>query len=459
MGKTKVPKMAGQLNRRFIMITLTAILCTVVLSAFVYYQLFKREVFTALKTDAQIVQPLDTTEIIADMKKLESQDIDNIRITVISKDGDVVYDNNANIGEMENHSSRPEFKEAEKKGEGQAVRTSHTLGKNTFYYAVRLDHGYVLRTAKEAGSLYSLFSSVFPAIALISVVMSGLCILLSHIMTKNAVRPIRELAGNLEQNQMTGTYEELIPFIEKIRRQHDDLLKSVNIRQEFTANVSHELKTPLTAIAGYAGLIENHMVSEEESEHFAHEIDKNAKRLLTLINDIIRLSELDQGQLNEEFQRENLREIGENAVEMLKFSAEEHDIAIAFHGNKNLYISGNRQMLEEVAYNLCENAIRYNHPQGTVDVTVKEEENQAILEVKDTGIGISKKDQKRVFERFYRVDKSRSKQTGGTGLGLAIVKHIVALHPGAEIRLESELQQGTTIQVRFPLIKSSDNIE
>ena len=219
-------------------------------------------------------------------------------------------------------------------------------------------------------------------------------------------------------------YEELIPYIEAIKGQHEDVLQNARMRQEFTANVSHELKTPLAAISGYSELIQNGMASsEQEICRFAGEIHSNADRLLTLINDVIRLSELDGEEMQETLEQVNLREVAENCVNMLRVSAEKHEVTIDFQG-ENAVILATRQMTEEVLYNLCDNAIRYNRPGGSVHVMVKDRLDQAVLVVQDTGIGIPKEHQERIFERFYRVDKGRSKSTGGTGLGHAIVKHI-----------------------------------
>jgi len=219
------------------------------------------------------------------------------------------------------------------------------------------------------------------------------------------------------------------------------------MRQEFTANVSHELKTPLTAISGYAELIETGMASEEDVERFAEGIHKSSNRLLTLINDIIKLSEIDGNDPEEDQEQVNLFQSAKVCVEMLQVSAEKHEVSIALAGEE-CYVQGNKQMIDELLYNLCDNAIRYNNAGGRVEVRVYKREDKTVLEVEDTGIGIPKESQERVFERFYRVDKSRSKQTGGTGLGLAIVKHIIAKH-NASMELESEVGVGTKITVNF----------
>ena len=259
--------------------------------------------------------------------------------------------------------------------------------------------------------------------------------------------PIEELAKNLEGPGMYHVYEELEPYVTTIRAQHEDIIRNANMRQEFTANVSHELKTPLTSISGYSELIENGIATGDDVQRFAREIHKSSNRLLTLINDIIRLSELDV--TTEDIMEElDICDMAANCVEMLQMSAEKHQVQLSFSGEQQM-VTANRQMMDELIYNLCDNAIRYNNPGGRVDVSVYREVERVVLEVKDNGIGIPEKDQERIFERFYRVDKSRSKSTGGTGLGLAIVKHIIALHDNVKLELRSKLGEGTTIYVYF----------
>ena len=223
---------------------------------------------------------------------------------------------------------------------------------------------------------------------------------------------------------------------------------NAKLRQEFTANVSHELKTPLTAISGYAELIENGMISsDDEIRRMAGEIHNNSGRLITLINDVIRLSELDEEQ-DEILEKVPLSVVAQSSVKMLQINAEKHHVTLTFEG-EDAFIWGTRQMVDEVVYNLCDNAIRYNKENGSVTVRVYRENGRAVLQVQDTGIGIPQECQERIFERFYRVDKGRSKLTGGPGLGLAIVKHILMRLKG-ELKLVSTPGQGTIITIAFP---------
>lgn len=437
--------MKRKINKMLVLIATLAIFTTMLLITLVYYDLYRLQVTEDLQSYALLLRECDTQ---GEIRRIGgSMDAEKLRVTLIDSDGAVIFDNKAELNRMENHRNRPEILMAAKYGEGQAVRESETLSGNTFYYAVCLQDGSILRVAKDVGSIYSIFGRALPSLLLIFVILIILCLMMAHFLTGKLILPIEQLAGKLDEYDDKTDYEELTPFINMIREQHQDIMKSARIRQDFTANVSHELKTPLTSISGYAELIETGMASEEDVIRFARGIHVSANRLLTLINDIIRLSELDgtDGELPKE--RVNLYELASTCVEMLELNAEKHKVTITMKGTEN-YVNGNKQMLEELLYNLCDNAIRYNNVNGRVEVEVSAQNGHTCLIVKDTGIGIPKEHQERIFERFYRVDKSRSKSTGGTGLGLAIVKHIIAKHD-AGLELESEFGVGTTIKVSF----------
>ena len=437
--------MKKKINLQFMFISAVGILLTFCLSTVIFYELFKSEVVDELKTYADVIKETQSYDQI--LQGEYDPDVDDLRITMIKKDGKVFYDSFADIKKMENHANRQEVRQALKHGNGKAIRTSDTLDKNTFYYAIRLDDGNILRVAKESRSIWSVFIKVTPAILILIFVILAISKMLSDVLTKSLLLPIEQMSENLDHLEDITTYKEPMPFINTIQEQHKNILMNAKMRQEFTANVSHELKTPLTAISGYSELIQNGMTNEEETIRFAGEIHKSAKRLLTLINDTIRLSQLDTSEQKVIYEAIDLYKIAEDCVNMLKFSAENHGITISIHGT-NAYLEGNKEMLEEVVYNLCDNAIRYNNEGGKVDVTVKPVKGKIYLCVEDNGIGISKEHQERIFERFYRVDKSRSKSTGGTGLGLAIVKHIIQQH-GAHMELTSEKGKGTKIEIEF----------
>ena len=441
--------MRKKINTELVLIAAVAIILTSIFATFTYYRIFQTEVFGSLRTCAHVLAESvpDENSDLGDYPVVD----EDLRITLIDEAGTVLMDTNADIGGMGNHGERPEIKQAFFEGEGRDVRRSETLERSTFYYAMRLKDGNILRVAKETGSIYSMFLDAIPSLMLIAVILFAFCALLAHFLTKSFIAPIEKVAKNLDGQVDVGSYKELTPFLETIQEQHQNILKSAKMRQDFTANVTHELKTPLTSISGYAELIESGMTGEKETRRFAKEIHRNAKRLIRLINDILQLSELDTRETTLETEQLNLYGMAATCVEMLKINAEPNQVKLSVRG-KSAWIEGNRSMIEELLYNLCSNAIRYNKPNGTVEVSVNKTEEGVLLQVADTGIGIPAKHQERIFERFYRVDKSRSKERGGTGLGLAIVKHIVAEH-GAKMTLESEEGVGTTISVLFSVNK------
>lgn len=442
--------MRKKINTELVLIAAVAIILTSIFATFTYYRIFQTEVFGSLRTCAHVLAESipDESSDLGDYSLVE----EHLRITLIDENGTVLMDTNADIGGMSNHGERPEIREAYLEGEGRDVRKSETLERSTFYYAMKLNTGEILRVAKETGSIYSMFFDAIPSLAGVAVVLIIFCAFLAHFLTKSFIAPIERVAKNLDGEVDVGSYKELTPFLETIQQQHQNIIKSAKMRQDFTANVTHELKTPLTSISGYAELIESGMTEEKETRRFAKEIHRNAKRLIRLINDILQLSELDTRETVLETERLNLYGMAATCVEMLKINAEPNKVKLGIKG-RVAWIEGNRSMIEELLYNLCSNAIRYNKPNGLVEILVTETEEGTLLKVADTGIGIPKQHQEHVFERFYRVDKSRSKERGGTGLGLAIVKHIVAEH-NAQISLESEEGVGTTISILFPKINS-----
>lgn len=440
--------MKRKINTRLVLIAILAVLASTISTTIVYYNLFQRQIRNDLSVSAKLLKDthyFETSDINPDNIDL-STDISELRVTWVDTDGTVLYDNDASTTVLGNHSDRPEIQEAFENGVGECVRRSDTMNKNTFYYAVLLDNKTVLRVSTEAGSIWSVFLAVSPMIMLIVIIIVVVCIVLSHMLTRQLIAPIEKMAQNMEDASMEPPYKELVPFASMIRKQHTDILSAAKARQDFSANVSHELKTPLTAISGYAELIEAGMVDEEKQKHFIQEIRKNAQRLLSLINDIIRLSELDRTDSQSAFEKFDLNEIVSECMEALDVNAKNRQVTLEYTGEK-CNICGSKEMMRELTDNLVQNAIRYNKPNGSVWVEVHGGD-QPRLVVKDNGIGIPADEQQRIFERFYRVDKSRSKATGGTGLGLAIVKHIVEIHD-AKLSLESELGQGTTITVNF----------
>ncbi len=433
--------MARKMNVNFMVVTAVSIILSVFLTTVVSYQFFQKEVFADLSSFVEIMEDLQL------MERMEHEGFVNpqeeLRITWIAEDGSVLYDSYSGEDVLDNHKQRPEVVQAMQKGQGTSIRKSQTMGQNIFFYAKRAQDGTILRIAKQAGSIWNVYRNTLPITVLIAILSFLISVWIARQLTRAFVLPIEQMAANMGQMENVSTYKELMPFIELIRSRHEEALRNGKIRQEFTANVSHELKTPLTAISGYAELIANGMASKKEGRHFAEEIHRNAQRLLALINDILQLSELDDSSdYKSSFESVDVYATAARCVEMLQPVAGKHGVMLSLKGTP-LVIQANRGLLEELVYNLCDNAIRYNRQGGHVWVTVTDK-----LIVQDDGIGISPKYQKRVFERFFRVDKSRSRKTGGTGLGLAIVKHIAEVH-GAAVSLDSDIGIGTTVHVEF----------
>ena len=422
-----------------------AILATTLLLSWVNYEMFKGRVMDDLEAYGRMfaVEMNGEAETQSALHSLE----EDIRVTLVHADGTVYYDNFADPNAMDNHADRPEIRQALENGSGSDIRNSSTVDQSAFYYAVRLKNGDVMRLAQEASNIWSVYFRSMPLIMLLAAGMACVSLYLAHLLTARLVQPIERMTAHLNNVSGVARYPELEPFMDMIEQQHEEILRSANMRVEFTANVSHELKTPLTSISGYAELIESGMAQGEQAKTFAAEIHKSANRLLTLINDIIRLSQMDAPMPDLKFEPVDLAQIAANTFEQLEMSARKVDVTLQLDA-KPAMVEADRQMMDELLYNLCDNAIRYNVHGGSVKLEVRPIRDKVIVCVQDTGIGISPENQEHVFERFYRVDKSRSKATGGTGLGLAIVKHIAVKH-NAQIELESELGRGTKISVIF----------
>ena len=351
----------------------------------------------------------------------ETGQLTTSRITLLNAEGKILYDSERHPEELENHGNRPEIQEAMEKGEGEQIRFSETLSDQTFYYAVKLDNGDILRVAKTTDSVFHTMVSSFTLMGILFLIILALGFLLIERQTKKLIEPINRL--DLEHPLKNVEYEELRPLLNRVDEQNKQIASQVEelkqaeaVRREFSANVSHELKTPLMSISGYAEIMKNGMVRPQDISEFAGRIYDEASRLTSLVQDIIEISKLDE-------------KSGEMPFE-------------------NVEIYGVRHILYEMCYNLVDNAMKYNREGGYVKVSLSTTEDHVCFTVEDNGIGIAKEEQERIFERFYRVDKSHSRKTGGTGLGLSIVKHGAALHH-AQITLNSEPEKGTKIQVFF----------
>ena len=422
-------------------ITITAVLILSVFYSYSDNQLKEQLRVVESVVENQLAQDDDTAFISNHIDK-------NVRITLVAKDGTVIADSQESANKLGNHLNRQEIQQAIKNGEATVTRHSDTQEKKVYYFAKQLDNGNVLRVSAEAKSIGKFFSDYIIYILLCIIVVIVTAVFVSMGITKSIVKPITQLGQSLDNIDKFKSDEELKPLVNALLQQKKKQKMLDKQKKQFTANVSDELKTPLTSIAGYAELIETGMAKPEDIKPFAGVIRKQALRLVNLSEDIIQLSQLEESDDEDmSFESVNLYEIAQRCVEALNINAINKGVTLNLTGEE-CYIRGKAQLVEELVYNLCDNAIRYNKENGNVTVTVNPLEKGASVSVKDTGIGIPKKYQERIFERFFRVDKSRSKATGGTGLGLAIVKHITQLHD-AKLEISSEEGKGTEIIVTF----------
>lgn len=492
------------------------------------------------------------------LNKIAAENGSNVRITLIDKDGIVLFDNQAEAKTLENHAMRQEVMEAVAVGAGEAERFSDTLDKTTYYYAVRLDDGKILRLARTIDSIYKSVLQMLPIMGGIVIVVAFLASLVARRVTFNLIKPLDQV--NLDEPLDNETYDELAPFLTRIAKQKrqlsknlkklrgkqeeltiitnnmneglvllngqqnvlfinesaakifgfsakevvgrniltvdraqevQDLLQKVSqagkgeglyekdrhfyqlsgssvngsgsviliydvtekmtaekLRREFSANVSHELKTPLQSILGYAEIMKNGLVKDEDKQRFLERIHAEAGNMIELIQNIMELSRLDENKTLDEFEDVDLLKLAQSVTLRLKHKAQTKGVTLNVSGS-SACVCGVQSILSEVLYNLVDNSIKYNKDNGKVDVKVEDGSEEVTVSVSDTGIGIGAADRERVFERFYRADKSHSKEIGGTGLGLSIVKHGVLFHKG-RVELESEPGVGTTITFVLP---------
>ena len=448
----RIESMARRIWKCLTLIALVCVLLTALGTAVLFHGAFGRQLDQDLSRTARAVAVAYDShgvEALEDYMPMQ----DSLRLTLIQPDGTVLYDS-SNAGELENHLNRPEVQAALTEGSGAATRKSRTVGYETHYYALRMSDGNILRLADDADDLWMSYTQALPWLAGGILVMLVLGALFAWWLTRRLVRPITCMADHLDDIEAYVPYVELEPLAYTV--QQDRKLREDNetMRREFTANVSHELKTPLTSISGFAEMIETGMVRPEDIPGFAKRIHKEARRMISLVADILQLSELDS--MRDEDRKKDfvvqpvhLDELVQDVAANMTVNAKKNYVTVESDARPTV-VMGSSDLLSELITNLCDNAVRYNRPGGHVRMCCGTgEDGCPWFSVEDNGIGIPQERQTRVFERFYRVDKSRSKATGGTGLGLAIVKHIAMLH-GARIDLKSQVGTGTTIRVTFP---------
>lgn len=565
----------------YILIILSVITATVtgILSSLVYYDFYVNESKEQLKTIGELSVKYDWDDyanINASVNDILKSVDYAIRVTIIDKSGNVIYDNFADHEIIDNHKDRPEIKDAFSKGYGEETRLSKTLKNDTFYYAIKLDNGTVLRLSRELNNVREMFANIVPILISLFILIILIAFMIASSITKKIIEPIKHMTNSIDDlidGGVTSThidiYEELEPFKNKIIEQKIKLNEFINeikherdtigvitenmkegfillnkdknilsinasgkrmignekfilgehknileltrnpqivnnidtsikenkhivddvdtnryhyryyyspvsqnsklvdglmilieditieknteiMRQEFSANVSHELKTPLTTMIGFAEMIKEGLITDEKSiKKYCGMINSEGIRLINLIEDIIRLSKIEEKIDIDDNSIVNLKDVASEVCNLLMEKAEKSNIKLMLYA-EDVSIKGNKNYINELLYNLVDNGIKYNKKDGKIDVNIYKHDNQVYINVSDNGLGIPEEHQDRIFERFYRVDKSRSKETGGTGLGLSIVKHIAELYNG-DVELNSKENLGTKITIKFPI--------
>ena len=461
-GKT----LSGTIFRTVLAFSLAIVLVILGVAATTFFVLFEHQAEENLAHEAEEaaaqLQAADDPAAVA-RAQLEG----SVRFTYIGADGTVIADTEADASALDNHADRPEVQDAQATGVAVVSRYSETLQSDTIYAAVSLSDGSVVRLSEERDSLFSFGTwFVLPGVALLVVVVA-LAYVVCRALTKRIMKPVDAL--NFREPLKNEIYAEMNPLLERIdaqqkqlKQQNIELARAENLRRDFSANVSHEMKTPLQVISGYAELMMNDMVQPADRQKFSALIYEEAQAMRSLINDVLTISRLDEVGMNgERMERIDLHGLAYIVAGRLDSFAEKNDVTIKVEGEQ-AFIMGAGTLAEEMVYNLVENGIRYNHPGGTVTVTVRGGAHGVDMTVADTGPGVPDEYKEKIFERFFRLEKSRSKATGGTGLGLAIVKHAVQFH-GGMITVESEMGKGTTFVLKFPsgppLVKQHDEAE
>lgn len=449
----KSKTLSGTIFRDVLIFSVTIVMVLLVCASLLSYWAMEREAEGRLMSEAEAAAKIMNSAS-GGVELSEYQFASPIRYTLIHEDGSVVMDTAADASQLENHSDRPEVLEAAKNGYATASRYSETLGSDTLYAAIELDNGDVLRLSEERTSAFSFIRQMTVPIGVILVVVICLAYIVARRITEHIMRPIDAL--NFTDVLKNDIYKEMLPLLERIdeqqaqlKQQNIELARAENLRREFSANVSHEMKTPLQVISGYAELMKNDMVNPADRQKFATLIYEEAQAMRSLINDVLTISRLDEiGVHGNDMERIDLFRMAKVVASRLDAVAQSDGVEIEVTGG-SAFILGAPTLAEEMVYNLVENGVRYNRSGGKVTVDVQDTGHGVELRVSDTGPGIPEEYKDKVFERFFRLEKSRSKATGGTGLGLAIVKHAVQFH-GGMISVESEMGKGTSFVMKLP---------
>ena len=418
----------------------------------------------------------DELSIIVQTNFEESQQIGeelfdkDTRLTMISSDGEVLYDN-FDDSINENHLQREEIKEASKNGTGSSVRYSETMEQNYLYVAEydAQEQTYV-RLAMPFSGVSQSALMLLPSFFIAFVIAFFFVWLMSKRMADSILKPLQEISAVIRKADFgkekiefqNYSYSELQEITDALQTMNNQIAKNLEnlerekqIRQEFFTNASHELKTPLTSIRGYSELLRQHAITDpDQIDHCLDCVLKESDHMTKLINDILTISKLEAKDYVVQKSHFILKDLLENVLNSLSVQAKAMNLDIDA-SCENVTVYANLDHIQGILYNLISNAIKYNKPNGKIIIIIKERLDNILIKVMDTGIGISKEDQEKVFQRFYRVDKQRSKIVAGTGIGLAIVKHIVQFYNGS-ISLKSKENEGTSIEISLPIMVNEE---
>lgn len=457
---------------RFVSVLFLALLLSSVIS---YFFMGKELLHQNISNMLNIIHVIDYSlnyegDLQEELATLHNDVLDkNIRVTVIATDGVVYADTEAGkVTNLENHLERQEIKDAIKNGVGHSTRFSKTLDKWMLYVASISEEGEeIIRVSIPYSGMRDYLSVIFPVLLLGTVIAFGVAAIIAFRFAGTVTRPLKEISEEMEKVQKEDLafhfkkyrYEELnvisnttTKLLQEIREHIHQIENEKRIRQEFFSNASHELKTPLTTIKGYAELLDNDFVRDEETKkNFIHRILRSTENMTTLINDILMISRLETKDAEVTFSMIRIAPMVEEVVESLEPVAAEYQVHIHVECEP-ITIEASTKQIHELLTNLITNGIKYNKPNGEVWITVEQDRDNLVVKVKDNGVGISKEDAARIFQRFYRVDKGRSKKSGGTGLGLAIVKHVVEYYEG-NIELNSNLGVGSEFVITIPVMR------
>lgn len=432
----------------FLLGSLVYFLCAIMFISNLY-NYFEQQIFNELENEATFIENFILNHQYDEIRNFDTKN----RITLIHKNGEVFFDNKVDIQNLENHFTREEILGALQNKQAKVARFSSTMTEKTLYYAKLLSNQDILRISCNQHSVAVLVLGMSQSLLIMFVIAIIICAVIAKFVSKKIVEPLNKI--NLENPENSNVYQELKPFTHRISEENFEKAQREELRQQFSANVSHELKTPLTSISGFAEILKNGGTDEQTTKDFANTIYEETQRMISLVNDIIKLSKLDEKSISQEKEEINLTELSKEVITPLLPVAEKKNVKIDLEAENQVFINGVRSVIFEMIYNLVENAIKYNKNDGKVIVKVSKisenpssKKQNVVLSVSDTGIGIPKNEQERIFERFYRIDKSRSKESGGTGLGLSIVKHGAKYH-NAKVTLSSQEGKGSTFTIYF----------